>query len=414
MLLILTSVFLFNEHLFWPGLAALVPVSGAALIIASKRDKSAFTTSIVSQFLGKTSYSIYLWHWPVVVALYYLGLIAVPAAAMCGILLSIILGWISFVSIENSTRRLNAHANLLSTPIGILLLSVAACAVSAWVFVEKGYPGRAPLAFDELAKTLIMARSDNGWCFYSVDTDSGLQVGKGQDCNIGYKGSTTKGLLFGDSYAGQYDPFWDKIGKDVGVSITSITTNWCFPSLEKTYSHPTHMMAQEQCLSNRRFVESHIDRYDFIILAGQWSDILSDGDFPEVERLVDEASSKTKVLILMAAPFKFDTNPRVVFESALFVGARASLNSIGTKLDFPLHEANARVRGLAGRYRNAVYVTRDQMFSINGALSPVDRLGIPYTFDGSHISIHGALSAADNFMATPQYQILKRTLLRSD
>jgi peptidoglycan/LPS O-acetylase OafA/YrhL len=62
----------------YPGMAALLPTVGSALVIAGGFRQSAFApgrwlSKAVPRFLGRISYSLYLWHWPVLV---------IPAAAI--------------------------------------------------------------------------------------------------------------------------------------------------------------------------------------------------------------------------------------------------------------------------------------------------------------------------------------------
>lgn len=60
--LILLSVTFFSEKTPWPSYNALIPVIGTFLILISSNNNSIFTKNKVAQFLGNTSYSIYLWH----------------------------------------------------------------------------------------------------------------------------------------------------------------------------------------------------------------------------------------------------------------------------------------------------------------------------------------------------------------
>ena len=68
--LIVSSMFMIQEKGF-PGYIALLPVSGAMMVIQFSGNKSCLVTSVLSlspiRYIGKISYSLYLWHWPVIV-----------------------------------------------------------------------------------------------------------------------------------------------------------------------------------------------------------------------------------------------------------------------------------------------------------------------------------------------------------
>lgn len=66
------SAFTYNEQTFFPGFAAVVPVAGTLLVIASGPSSpfwspNQFLAARPVQFLGDVSYSLYLWHWPMIV-----------------------------------------------------------------------------------------------------------------------------------------------------------------------------------------------------------------------------------------------------------------------------------------------------------------------------------------------------------
>jgi peptidoglycan/LPS O-acetylase OafA/YrhL len=54
----------------WPSALTLLPVGGAALVIAAGARQTFWAENPVVAGLGRASYSIYLWHWPIVVWLY--------------------------------------------------------------------------------------------------------------------------------------------------------------------------------------------------------------------------------------------------------------------------------------------------------------------------------------------------------
>jgi peptidoglycan/LPS O-acetylase OafA/YrhL len=109
--LILGSYILISKDSPWPGYLALFPVLGSFLIIQAQRSDSFITNNVVSQKLGAWSYSIYLWHWPLVVAIYYFSLN--DLFIYLGIALSVLLGFLSNKYIEKIKFR-NDFNSLLS------------------------------------------------------------------------------------------------------------------------------------------------------------------------------------------------------------------------------------------------------------------------------------------------------------
>lgn len=76
----------------WPGYLALIPVLGTAAIILAARQDSLVTGNGFSQWTGTLSYSLYLWHWPVVVFMSYAGLLDQTPHLLLGIAASFALG----------------------------------------------------------------------------------------------------------------------------------------------------------------------------------------------------------------------------------------------------------------------------------------------------------------------------------
>lgn len=97
--LILISCAFISEDYLWPGYLALVPVLGAFLIIHTNRNSSLLTSNFIMQKIGLWSYSIYLWHWPIVVALYTFNN-KDHSYIYFGISLSIFLGFLSYRFVE--------------------------------------------------------------------------------------------------------------------------------------------------------------------------------------------------------------------------------------------------------------------------------------------------------------------------
>ncbi|WP_151964816.1 acyltransferase family protein, partial [Acinetobacter soli] len=140
--LIVISCFLFTEQTTWPSYNALVPVLGAFFILLANQQNSIFTKPKLLQWLGNNSYSIYLWHWPIVFYLYYFYEDANIYLIVAGIIFSIILGFISYRFIEIKSRiyliRCTKFNVYLIWFLAVLLLSI----ISLSIFLLKGIPSR--------------------------------------------------------------------------------------------------------------------------------------------------------------------------------------------------------------------------------------------------------------------------------
>ncbi len=95
--LILVSYVFISSSSAWPGYLALLPVLGTSFVIIANNQHSRLTNNLVFQKIGKWSYSIYLWHWPLVVWGYQND---ISHWIYIGVPLSILFGYLSFRFIE--------------------------------------------------------------------------------------------------------------------------------------------------------------------------------------------------------------------------------------------------------------------------------------------------------------------------
>jgi len=190
LLMIIAAVSVFDSQTPWPGYSALVPVVGAALVLIAQRRNSVFTGTALAQWVGDRSYSIYLWHWPMVVALVYINALANPAFVVGGVLMTLSLAELSFRLIETPARTWLQHLKTSNnlTMFGVSVGLVSLTGVAIWQL--NGVAGRfAPDAELAAAEALNV----NPRKCISPD---GTAV---QPCHYG--GPVTKLILLGDSHA---------------------------------------------------------------------------------------------------------------------------------------------------------------------------------------------------------------------
>src|SRR5690606_31946710 len=129
----------------WPGWRAILPVAGAALVLLAARERSLWTASLPAQWLGTRSYSIYLWHWPLVVALAYLERLDDPLWVSVAVVASLLLGHLSYTLVEVPAQR--GLVKLRAWQAGLVLVIVLALvAIVAQQVRRSGFPDRLPEA----------------------------------------------------------------------------------------------------------------------------------------------------------------------------------------------------------------------------------------------------------------------------
>ena len=211
--LVALSVYLFSSSTAWPSFNALVPVIGAMLILLANNQNSIFTHPKIFQFLGNTSYSIYLWHWPIVFFLYYNQLLDNVFLIVIGIILSIVLGFLSYKFIENPTRKFLSKQSLKLNYL-IWILSIACLsAVCLYVYKNEGVKSR----FDNRINIITSSIDDINPRRNECLTLQGEPLKK---CTFG-EGPTSL-LLVGDSHA---SAMVDGIQKALPSNTSLITWN---------------------------------------------------------------------------------------------------------------------------------------------------------------------------------------------
>lgn len=108
-ILLAASIFQYQNNTPFPGLAALVPCLGAALLIWQGKSSPSVSHKFLMLkplvFLGKISYSMYLWHWPIIVFYKYTyGSDLLPLDITIIFLSTILISFLSWKYVETPFR----------------------------------------------------------------------------------------------------------------------------------------------------------------------------------------------------------------------------------------------------------------------------------------------------------------------
>lgn len=122
--MIVVGFFALSVQDTWPGYLVLLPVLGTFAVIAAARNDSLLTCNPLSQWTGKLSYSLYLWHWPVVVWMSYAGWLGELRNVSLGIGVALMLALASWRLIEQPFGTRQPARPWRFAPLGTLIVLV--------------------------------------------------------------------------------------------------------------------------------------------------------------------------------------------------------------------------------------------------------------------------------------------------
>jgi hypothetical protein len=269
--MILGSVFWLSPEWLFPGWNALPAVVGAALIVNPASASTIVARALSLQplpFVGKISYSLYLWHWPLIVLWrqYRSGaaLTITDAAMVAGA--SALVAFASWRWVEQPFRRsLSAKVTL---PLG-LAAAAAMAALMLGVVRENGFPGRVSPRLQALSSLETM------WD-WSCPRKGPLDI----DCAVGAEWRTAagRGVVWGDSHAEHLLPLLDRAGQESGRSIALFGD--CPPIFHdgglRRYI-PASPEYDTSCAQRAHFIDvlRSSPEIEFVMLAARWSAYLS-------------------------------------------------------------------------------------------------------------------------------------------
>ena len=203
----------------FPGLVALVPVVGTVLVIvAGGTGVNAVSCALATRpmtAIGDMSYSIYLWHWPIIV--FALALWPHPWTGVAAAAFSFIPAYFAYRYVEQPIR----HSQVRSPRTIFLAYAVVTgvIVVAAWALVSLG-SRLVPYATSSNEPTLgirndcliadrAFTESDIDRCRFSVENPKGWI------------------LLTGDSHAESFSDAVVEAGNDLGYDVVALTGADC-------------------------------------------------------------------------------------------------------------------------------------------------------------------------------------------
>ena len=287
-----------DSHTPFPGAASLLPCVGTALLIFANSERTTWVGRALATrpvvYVGLISYSLYLWHWPLLCFLRHLSCGAEPdiLSRVLALAASFVLAALSLRFIESPFRQkriLPGTKGLLTATIGTASLLVA-CSLAIVIF--HGLPGR----FDLKAVTYAAAKNS----FSSLHNIPTKQVQDGELPAFGQPEGAHKCLIWGDSHAMALVPGLDAACKTHGILGLQATHANTAPLLDFVDIHQFGLNERSPEF-NRTVMDFAISRkVNVVILAGIWREYADKPDFEKcLMHTVDELRRAGIVVVIV-------------------------------------------------------------------------------------------------------------------
>jgi hypothetical protein len=371
----------------------LLPCVGSALIIYSGKSGTSIIGRVLSLrpvvFVGLISYSLYLWHWPLIVFQNSDGLLlqahSPRITKLVLIAASLVLATLSWRFVEQPFRqgRLKlSRAAIFSAAGAAALLSLFS---GSLILANYGFPNRYPAEAVRVAtflentdaKTRVTYRRGtcfitSGEAFRDFNAAVCLQLDR-QKRNL---------LLMGDSHAAQ---LWFGLSQTYpDVNLMQATASGCKPTLDQSQSIESKCSDLIDAMYSKFLPGHHVDA---LVLAARWDA----GDISRLRQTLEWTRSRGIPVILFG--------PIVQYDSPL-----PQLLALSIKTQDPALPAEHRVAyyqnvdsemiELARSFPNVRYVSYFRMLCPEGSCVEYANPGVPLQYDGAHLTTSGSLLVA--------------------
>ena len=311
LLLIVGSVVLIDPGQPYPSLTALAPTLGAALVITAGQAPGGIGSILgmaAPRYLGRISYSLYLWHWPIITLVPVLiGLDDLLTRSLLG-LASVVVAAASTRWIEERfrlrTRDRNetpAQRNVRTLGIaGAASLGVAGVAIAvAWtgmMLLPPSFTGHptgplpesaapvlarpvlsGPLPLD--LRPSVLASLDDVPDAYRDGCLRGALSSDPTPCFYGDPSAATTVVLFGDSKVVQWLPGFQRLAENGDLRVALVAKGGCTPADVGIWNDKLNRPSRE-CASWRDGAFDQIDALnpDIVIVSSSPYYAIVDGD----------------------------------------------------------------------------------------------------------------------------------------
>jgi peptidoglycan/LPS O-acetylase OafA/YrhL len=226
-ILIASSAILLDHNITYPGIWALLPSLGTALILITSNDNSSFSLNRAisvkpMQWLGRLSYSWYLWHWPVFLLSFSLFPSHNPVITLILAIASLLIALFSYHLIEQPIRQNKfTKPNPKSVVIfSFIFMGITVIGTTGWQRLAETWMHKPQM------QQYLDVRKDIP-AIYGMGCDEWFYSANVKACVFGDAASQHTAILMGDSIIGQWFPAVLKTFEIPGWRVIVLTKSSC-------------------------------------------------------------------------------------------------------------------------------------------------------------------------------------------
>ena len=410
LLAILCAVFLYDRETRFPGATALLPCVGAALILWTNGQSLTSVGNILALrpvvFIGLISYSLYLWHWPVLVFAKYSAIDPIPLSQRLLLLLaSLILAMLSWKFVETPFRQrviLKTRPQIFTfAGVSTTVLLLAGLAI----FLLHGVPGRFSAA------VLQYANGETDWGTFRNELGPKEALnGDFTELGAGDKHQPINLLVWGDSFAMAVMPVLDDLCKEHSIRGVAATHSGRAPLVG--YETKSFALKKDNLVFNKAVMEFiHSKHVGNVLLVANWGihDTAEESDKLRkglVATLTALQNSGARIWIMRTVPKQRWDVPRAL---ALAVLHGRNPEEISLPIAICRKELQLRdpiFKELTQKFCNLTVLDPTALFEYSNNLCRLEKDGKALYWDDGHISVAGAMLLRPLF--EPIFQGIKK------
>jgi len=383
LVMIVFSAVRFDETTPFPGLYALVPTAGAALIVWAGGHMRVLKWSLVNplfSFIGNASYSIYLWHWPLIVfyKLKYSPNLssAEQVALFAG---TLVLGALSWQFIEQKTRLKRVDRPTLR-PVAAMMAGSALFSLGVWGiyrFLPPSHLEYRHKAYQYLNHVAEGMRA--GECFLTSKYND-FKFYQKEKC-VTYEEGKKNYLLLGDSHAAHYYRAMAEMLEE-NETLTQVTSSGCPPVMP--FSGGKQCRDLHSWAFNTLIKEKH---FNTIVISANWFYAAINNMKGIRETLAYLTHYTNRVVVLGPSMQYAQSLPRLLVElpegmESTQIYKKAGRYKLFKKLDKQMRQM-LRMKGV-------IYISTFEALCDEKGCTTVTPEGVPVNFDEGHLTYEGA------------------------